>query len=178
MRSAPAGVVFVGDDRTDEEVFVMLDGAGCAICVGPGSDRSRRTGWPDRRTCCGFLTLAGQPALTGGAGGAITQIGATGALRPRDARPGAAADARLTAGGPDPRLAPDCVESPPHRRGDRWTICTSFDGFVVDGTGAPGRRGGHRRHSTAASQRSVTCRAGARFVVDADAGAGYAGSSS
>jgi trehalose-phosphatase len=30
------GVVFVGDDRTDEEVFTMLDGTGCSIRVGPG----------------------------------------------------------------------------------------------------------------------------------------------
>jgi trehalose-phosphatase len=30
------GVVFAGDDRTDEEVFAALDGAGCSIRVGPG----------------------------------------------------------------------------------------------------------------------------------------------
>jgi len=31
-----AGVVFAGDDRTDEEVFEALDGTGCSIRVGPG----------------------------------------------------------------------------------------------------------------------------------------------
>jgi trehalose-phosphatase len=30
------GVVFAGDDRTDEEVFAMLGGTGCSIRVGPG----------------------------------------------------------------------------------------------------------------------------------------------
>lgn len=30
------GIVFVGDDRTDEEVFASLDGDGCSIRVGPG----------------------------------------------------------------------------------------------------------------------------------------------
>ena len=33
---AAAAVVFAGDDRTDEEVFAMLDGSGCSIRVGPG----------------------------------------------------------------------------------------------------------------------------------------------
>ena len=31
------GVVFAGDDRTDEEVFAMLDRTGCSIRVGPGA---------------------------------------------------------------------------------------------------------------------------------------------
>ena len=31
-----AAVVFVGDDRTDEEVFASLGGTGCGIRVGPG----------------------------------------------------------------------------------------------------------------------------------------------
>ena len=35
------GVVFVGDDRTDEEVFVMLGGGGCSIRVGPGATAAR-----------------------------------------------------------------------------------------------------------------------------------------
>lgn len=55
-----AGVVFVGDDRTDEEVFVMLDGAGCAIRVGPGATAAthRLAGPPD---VLRFLTsLAGR----------------------------------------------------------------------------------------------------------------------
>jgi trehalose 6-phosphate phosphatase len=35
------GVVFVGDDRTDEEVFVALGHDGCSIRVGPGSTAAR-----------------------------------------------------------------------------------------------------------------------------------------
>jgi trehalose-phosphatase len=35
------GVVFAGDDRTDEEVFTMLDGTGCSIRVGPGDTAAR-----------------------------------------------------------------------------------------------------------------------------------------
>jgi len=43
------GVVFAGDDRTDEEVFTMLDGTGCSIRVGPGDTaaRYRLAGPPD-----------------------------------------------------------------------------------------------------------------------------------
>ena len=43
------GVVFVGDDRTDEEVFAMLDDGGCSIRVGPGATvaRHRLAGPPD-----------------------------------------------------------------------------------------------------------------------------------
>jgi trehalose-phosphatase len=37
-----AGVVFVGDDRTDEEVFEQLrDGHGCSVRVGPGATAAR-----------------------------------------------------------------------------------------------------------------------------------------
>ncbi len=46
-----AGVVFVGDDRTDEEVFEQLarDGDGCSVRVGPGptSARFRLAGPPE-----------------------------------------------------------------------------------------------------------------------------------
>jgi trehalose-phosphatase len=35
------GVVFAGDDRTDEEVFTAIDGAGCTIRVGPGQTAAR-----------------------------------------------------------------------------------------------------------------------------------------
>ena len=35
------GVVFAGDDRTDEEVFASLDGDGCTIRVGPGPTAAR-----------------------------------------------------------------------------------------------------------------------------------------
>jgi trehalose 6-phosphate phosphatase len=35
------GVVFAGDDRTDEEVFRMLGGSGCSIRVGPGETAAR-----------------------------------------------------------------------------------------------------------------------------------------
>ena len=43
------GVVFAGDDRTDEEVFASLDGDGCTIRVGPGATaaRHRLAGPPD-----------------------------------------------------------------------------------------------------------------------------------
>jgi trehalose-6-phosphatase len=43
------GVVFVGDDRTDEEVFVALGDRGCSIRVGPGptAARFRLAGPPD-----------------------------------------------------------------------------------------------------------------------------------
>lgn len=44
-----SGVVFVGDDRTDEEVFAMLGGTGCSIHVGPGATMAthRLAGPPD-----------------------------------------------------------------------------------------------------------------------------------
>ena len=53
------GVVFVGDDRTDEEVFQMLDGAGCSIRVGPGETAAthRLAGPPD---VLRFLTALAQ----------------------------------------------------------------------------------------------------------------------
>ena len=35
------GVVFVGDDRTDEEVFEALGDDGCSIRVGPGATAAR-----------------------------------------------------------------------------------------------------------------------------------------
>jgi len=43
------GVVFAGDDRTDEEVFAAIDGGGCTIRVGPGptAARHRLAGPPD-----------------------------------------------------------------------------------------------------------------------------------
>ena len=43
------GVVFAGDDRTDEEVFAMLDRTGCSIRVGPGETAAdhRLAGPPD-----------------------------------------------------------------------------------------------------------------------------------
>jgi len=34
-------IVFVGDDRTDEEVFTSVDGDGCTIRVGPGPTAAR-----------------------------------------------------------------------------------------------------------------------------------------
>jgi trehalose 6-phosphate phosphatase len=36
-----SGVVFVGDDRTDEEVFAALGDEGCSIRVGPGATAAR-----------------------------------------------------------------------------------------------------------------------------------------
>jgi trehalose-phosphatase len=44
-----AGVVFAGDDRTDEEVFRMLGATGCSIRVGPGATMAahRLAGPPD-----------------------------------------------------------------------------------------------------------------------------------
>ncbi len=44
-----SGVVFAGDDHTDEEVFRMLDDTGCSIRVGPGETAAthRLAGPPD-----------------------------------------------------------------------------------------------------------------------------------
>jgi trehalose-phosphatase len=44
-----ASVVFLGDDRTDEEVFAALGDGDCAIRVGPGETvaRHRLAGPPD-----------------------------------------------------------------------------------------------------------------------------------
>lgn len=39
--AASGAVVFVGDDRTDEEVFTMLGDGGCSIRVGPGATAAR-----------------------------------------------------------------------------------------------------------------------------------------
>ena len=50
-----SGVVFAGDDHTDEEVFRMLDDTGCSIRVGPGETAAtyRLAGPPD---ALAFLT--------------------------------------------------------------------------------------------------------------------------
>ena len=56
---ASAGaVVFLGDDRTDEEVFTMLGDDGCSIRVGPGptAARHRLAGPPEVLRFLGALT--------------------------------------------------------------------------------------------------------------------------
>jgi trehalose-phosphatase len=55
---AAAGVVFIGDDRTDEEVFVELGAGDCAIRVGPGATaaRHRLAGPPEVMAFLGELS--------------------------------------------------------------------------------------------------------------------------
>ena len=60
---AVAAVVFVGDDRTDEEVFAALGAGDCSIRVGPGATaaRHRLAGPPE---VLAFLRALDHPPLT------------------------------------------------------------------------------------------------------------------
>jgi trehalose-phosphatase len=60
------GVVFVGDDRTDEEVFVALGDEGCSVRVGPGATaaRFRLAGPPEvLRFLEGLIASLAEPEL-------------------------------------------------------------------------------------------------------------------
>jgi trehalose-phosphatase len=60
------GVVFVGDDRTDEEVFVALGDDGCSVRVGPGATaaRFRLAGPPEvLRFLEGLIAALAEPEL-------------------------------------------------------------------------------------------------------------------
>ena len=87
-----------------------------------------------------------------------------GAARPPDARPAAAADARLTTGRPD-RARRRCVGSRRDRRGSSWTICTSSTRSWSTGPVRP------------AGPADVAVRDGVITEVGDDRPAGLAGSS-
>lgn len=60
------GVVFVGDDRTDEEVFTALGDEGCSIRVGPGPTAARfRLGGPPEVLSFlrGLVAALAEPAI-------------------------------------------------------------------------------------------------------------------
>jgi trehalose-phosphatase len=60
------GVVFVGDDRTDEEVFVALGDDGCSVRVGPGATaaRFRLAGPPEVLSFLdGLIAVLSEPEL-------------------------------------------------------------------------------------------------------------------